>query len=139
MALEENVLSDKQQMYLDWLCTPPAERTPPSKAKYATTHQVSEQTLRRWEKLEHFRELWRRRVDDLTGSPERTQTLLDRLYEAALNGDVNSAKLYFQVTGKMAPQQVQVTSKRAAGELSDEELDALIADRAHTEKRLRAV
>jgi hypothetical protein len=139
VSVEENVLSDRQLAYLDWLCTPPAERVPASKAKYAKEMQVAEQTMRRWEKNEVFRRQWQERVDQTVGSPERTQNLLDKLYADAMNGDVKSAQLYFSVTGKMAPQQVQVTSKKAAAELSDAELDALIADRALVEKRLRAV
>ena len=139
MGLEENILNERQLHYLGWLCTPPVERQPASKAKYAVEHRVAEQTLRRWEKLEQFRKLWQERVDDLVGSPERTQTLLDKLYQAGLAGDVKSAQLYFQVTGKMAPQQVQVSSKRGTAELSDEELDSLIAMRASDEKKLRAV
>jgi hypothetical protein len=139
MTLEENVLNDRQLHYLDWLCTPPAERVPPSKGKYALEHKVAEQTMRRWEKLPVFRKLWQERVDQTVGSPERTQTLLDKLYADAMNGDVKSAQLYFSVTGKMAPQQVQVSRDKGVGELSDAELDELIASRAVSEKRLRAV
>lgn len=139
MAIDENVLNDRQLAYLDWLCTPPAERRPASKGKYAVEFKVAEQTLRRWEKNEVFRRQWQERVDQTVGSPERTQNLLDKLYADAMGGDVKAAQLYFSVTGKMAPQQVQVTSKKAAAELSDAELDALIADRAVAEKRLRAV
>lgn len=139
MAVEENVLNDRQLAYLDWLCTPPAERRPASKGKYAVEFKVAEQTLRRWEKNEVFRRQWQERVDQTVGSPERTQNLLDKLYADAMGGDVKSAQLYFSVTGKMAPQQVQVTSKKVAAELSDAELDVLIADRAVAEKRLRAV
>lgn len=139
MGLEENVLNDRQLAYLDWLCTPPSERNPPSKGKYAAQFQVSEVTLRRWEKHEVFRKQWQERVDQTVGSPERTQNLLDKLYADAMGGDVKAAQLYFSVTGKMAPQQVTVTSKRVVSELSDEELDGLIRDRAAAEKRLRAV
>ena len=139
MGLEENTLTDRQQHYLDWLCTPAPERQPPSKNKYCQQFHVDEKTVRRWEKLAHFREQWQQRVDQTVGSPERTQNLLDKLYADAMGGDVKAAQLYFSVTGKMAPQQVQVTSKKVASELSDDELDALIADRAVSEKRLRAV
>lgn len=139
MAIDENVLNDRQLTYLDWLCTAPVDRKPASKTKYAVEHQVAEQTLRRWEKNEVFRKMWQERVDQTVGSPERTQNLLDKLYADAMGGDVKAAQLYFSVTGKMAPQQVTVTSKKATAELTDEELDALISDRAVSEKRLRAV
>lgn len=136
--MEENVLNERQLQYLNWLCTPPSERVPASKAKYAAEFKVSEVTLRRWEKLKVFRDAWQQRVDEVVGSPERTQKLLDTLYEAGLGGDVKSAQLYFQVTGKMAPQQVTVNSKRAATEVSDAELDELIAMAAAREKLGRA-
>lgn len=132
-------MTDRQLHYLDWLCTPPVERQPASKGKYSVEFKVAENTLRRWEKNEVFRRQWQERVDATVGSPERTQNLLDKLYADAMGGDVKAAQLYFSVTGKMAPQQVQVTSRKVASELSDEELDALIADRAVSEKRLRAV
>jgi hypothetical protein len=139
VGLEENVLNDRQLEYLAWLCTPPAERQPASKTKYAVERKVAPETLRRWEKLESFRKEWQSRVDELVGSPERTQTLLDRLYKAGLEGDVRSAELFFKVTGRMAPAQVTVTSAKGTSELSDEELDQLIAQRAVSEKKLRAV
>ena len=139
MALDENILNDRQLAYLDWLCTPPTERTPPSKGKYAIEFKVAEQTMRRWEKLPAFRKLWQERVDQTVGSPERTQSLLDKLFADAMNGDVKAAQLYFSVTGKMAPQQVQVSRDKGVNELSDAELDELIAGRAASEKRLRAV
>lgn len=137
MGIEENVLNDRQLAYLDWLCTPPVERKPPSKAKYCAELKVAENTLRRWEKNEVFRKLWQERVDQTVGSPERTQNLLDKLYADAMGGDVKSAQLYFSVTGKMAPQQVSVSRERGMSELTDAELDELIAARASAEKRLR--
>lgn len=139
MALDENILNDRQLAYLDWLCTAPVDRKPASKAKYAVEHQVAEQTLRRWEKNEVFRKQWQERVDQTVGSPERTQNLLDKLYADAMGGDVKAAQLYFSVTGKMAPQQVSVSRERGMSELTDAELDELIAARASAEKRLRVV
>lgn len=134
VGLEENILNDRQLAYLEWLCTPPSERVPASKAKYATEFKVAEQTLRRWEKLEPFRKAWQSRVDEVVGSPERTQSLLDKLYTAGMAGDVKSAQLYFQVTGRMAPAQVTVKTERKSSELSDAELDELIAMSAAREK-----
>jgi hypothetical protein len=139
MGITENQLHDKQLAYLEWLCTPASERTPSSKKAYAAETGTYPTTLRAWEKLEHFRKAWQTKVDEVVGSPERTQNLLDRLYTAGMNGDTKSAQLYFQVTGKMAPQQVSVSRERVAVELTDAELDDLIATRASAEKKLRAV
>ena len=88
---EELTLTAQQQEYLDWLCTAPSERMPPSKHKMATHLGVNETTLRRWEKKEVFRKQWQTAVDEVQGSPERTQRLLDTLYSKALDGDTKSA------------------------------------------------
>lgn len=80
---------------------------------------------------------WEKRVGDLQQSPERTQKLLDSLYERALNGDNNSAKLYLQATNRLAPTQVQVEHSTKPSEISDAELDALIASVARTEADTR--
>lgn len=139
MGITENQLHEKQLAYLEWLCTPAPERVPSSKKAYAAETGTYTTTLRSWEKLAHFRKVWQEKVDELLGSPERTQNLLDKLYADGMNGDTKSAQLYFQVTGKMAPQQVSVQRERGALELTDAELDELIAVRASAEKKLRAV
>ena len=137
MAIEEATLTVAQQNYLDWLCTAPTERVPASKAKYAIEHQVDETTLRRWQKKEIFVTEWKKRVDDIQGSPERTQKLLDTLYNKALEGDTKSAQLYLQATNRMLPPTVTVNSNKKATELTDSELDELIGQIAAHEKSRR--
>ena len=137
MAIEEATLTVAQQNYLDWLCTAPTERVPASKAKYAIEHQVDETTLRRWQKKEIFVNEWKKRVDDIQGSPERTQKLLDTLYNKALEGDTKSAQLYLQATNRMLPPTVTVNSNKKATELTDSELDELIGQIAAHEKSRR--
>jgi len=137
MALEENVLDQRQENYINWLCTPPSEREPASKEAYAALIGVNVSTLRRWEKKDIFRKAWQSRVDDLQGSPERSQRLLDTLYERAVNGDIKAAQLYLQATNRMAPQTVTVRSDKASTELSDSELDELIGLMAQRERDTR--
>lgn len=139
MGIEENFLNEKQLAYLDWLVTAPELRVPSSKEKYAQATNTAPKTLRAWEKLPMFKDAWTKAVDALVGSPERTQVLLDRLYSAAMTGDTKSAQLYFQVTGKMSPSTVMVSRERASVDLTDAELDELIAVRASAEKKLRVV
>lgn len=134
---EELTLTSQQQEYLDWLCTAPSERIPPSKHKMALHLGVNETTIRRWEKKEVFRDRWKEQVDEVQGSPERTQRLLDTLYAKALEGDTKSAHLYLQATNRMAPPTVTVQSNKKASELSDDELDSLIAAVAEREKSNR--
>ena len=137
MGLEENVLDSRQEAYIGWLCTPPSERTPASKEKYADSIGVNISTLRRWEKKEVFRKEWQSKVDDVQGSPERSQRLLDTLYEKALGGDIKAAQLYLQATNRMAPPTLTVKSETNIGQLSDKELEELISAVATQEKETR--
>jgi DNA-binding transcriptional MerR regulator len=101
---------------------------------------VDPTTLRRWEKKPVFKKEWDNRVSEIQGSPERTQRLLDALYAKALEGDNRAAQLYLQATNRLvvAPSAPQTTN---ASELTDEELDKLLANLAQREqsKRLKAV
>ena len=137
MAIEEATLTVAQQNYLDWLGTAPSERMPASKAKYAIEHQVDETTLRRWQKKEIFVNEWKKRVDDIQGSPERTQKLLDTIYNKDLEGDTKSAQLYLQATNRMLPPTVTVNSNNKSTELSYVELVELIGQIAAHEKSRR--
>jgi hypothetical protein len=139
MASTEALLTSDQQRYMDWLCTAPSERVPSSKKQYAILASVDVTTLRRWEKKPAFRQEWQTRVDDLQGSPERTQALLDTLYNKALEGDTKSAQLYLQATNRMTPTTIEVKSEKRSAELSDSELDELIAAMASREKQSRGL
>lgn len=138
MALEENILDSRQEEYLAWLCTAPSEREPASKEAYAADLGVNVSTLRRWEKKDVFRKAWQTRVDEVQGSPERSQRLLDTLYAKALEGDIKAAQLYLQATNRMAPPTMTVKTERATAELSDKELDELISAVAQRERDTRA-
>ena len=96
-------------------------------------------TLRRWEKRPVFKQSWQKQVDEVQGSPERTQVLLDTLYEKAISGDVKSAQLYLQATNRMAPPTVEVRSEKRVAELSDADLDELIAAMAKRERDARVL
>jgi hypothetical protein len=115
------------------------ERNPGSKNKMAVELGVDVKTLRRWEKKPVFRDQWQNRVDDIQGSPERTQGVLDMLYTKAMDGDTKSAQLYLQATNRMAPPTIEVKSDRKAQELSDSELDELIGALAAREKETRSL
>lgn len=129
----DNILDPRQEKFLNWLCTPANGRVPSSQEKYAIQEGVDETTLRRWKKKPAFKMEWEKRISEQQQSPERTQKLLDNLYERALAGDNNSAKLYLQATNRLAPTQVQVEHSTKPSEISDQELDALIASVAQSE------
>ena len=134
---EEMTLTAPQEKYLDWLCTAPSERVPASKNKYSMENAVDISTMRRWEKKDIFRSRWKTQVDDIQGSPERTQKLLDNLYNKALEGDTKSAELYLKATNRMAPPSVTISSNKKTVDLTDAELDSLIATIAEREKANR--
>ena len=129
----DNILDPRQEKFLNWLCTPANGRVPSSQEKYALAEGVDETTLRRWKKKPAFKMEWEKRISEQQQSPERTQKLLDNLYERALGGDNNSAKLYLQATNRLAPTQVQVEHSTKPSEISDAELDSLIASVAQSE------
>lgn len=131
------VLSTEQSQYLEWLCTAPSEREPKTKAALAADFGIAPKTLTRWEKKPYFREQWEKRVQAIQGSPERTQRVLDTLYARALDGDTKSAQLYLQATNRMAPPTIEIKNDKKAAELSDAELDELIAAVAAREKETR--
>lgn len=137
MSLEENILDTRHEAYIQWLCTPPTERVPATKEKYAESVGVNISTLRRWEKKDIFRQAWQSRVDEVQGSPERSQRLLDTLYERGVNGDIKAAQLYLQATNRMAPPTVNLKSETKVAELSDRDLDELINAMAVHEKETR--
>ena len=129
----DNILDPRQEKFLNWLCTPANGRMPSSQEKYAIQEGVDETTLRRWKKKPAFKMEWEKRISEQQQSPERTQKLLDNLYERALAGDNNSAKLYLQATNRLAPTQVQVEHSTKPSEITDQELDALIASVAQSQ------
>jgi hypothetical protein len=138
MSEQTTILDARQEHYLNWLLTPASERIPSSQQKYCEEHGVDPTTVRRWQKKPHFIKEWERRVEELQGSPERTQRILDALYTKGVEGDVRAAKLYLEATHRLVPTKA-VEQKVTTSELSDDELDDLIAKVAEREKQHRGL
>lgn len=135
--MEDNILDERQEKYLNWLLVPAPMRTPNTQEAYAKEEGMDTTTLRRWQKKPHFKQEWQKRVEDLQGSPERTQKLLDSVYQRALGGDNKAAQLYLQATNRLAPTQVTVNHTQSLSEISDSDLEDLIASVATAEKSAR--
>lgn len=133
----ESTLDERQEKYLNWLLVPQGYRNPPTQEAYAKTEGVDPVTLRRWQKKPHFKNEWEKRVQELQGSPERTQKLLDEIYERALQGDNKAAQLYLQATNRLAPTTVNVNHSQSLSEISDKDLEELISSVARTEQEAR--
>lgn len=128
-------LSDPRHVrLLEWLTTAPSERVPATKSGLADELGVSARTLRHWQAQEGFVRVWERRVREVAGTPERTQLVLDTLFAAATDSSnrsqVQAAKLFLEAIDAIRPPEVQVSVRRVASELSDAELDLLLAEGA---------
>lgn len=135
--LEENVLDARQESYLEWLCLAPSQRSPSTKKAYAELIGVAETTLTRWQRKDTFVRRWRAQVDEIVGSPDMTQELIQKLHREAMDGDVAAAKLYFQVTNQLQPPTQKIEVRRAS-DLSNEDLEMFLAKGAATELATRA-
>lgn len=96
--------------------------------------------MRDWQQDPLFREAWDREAKAVVGTPERAQTVLDTLYRAATDPDnknqVQAAKLYLEATNSIKPPPIEVKLTKPT-DLSDEELDALLAQGATAMRRER--
>lgn len=128
MAKESLLLTQEQEEYLAWLLTPETQRQPLLKREWAEAHDVHQNTLTNWEKKKNFIERWRMGIEGLNQSPERTQKLLDALYDKGLEGDVRSAELYLKATGNMPNQTVNIKNETSVKEMSDEDLERMILE-----------
>ena len=126
---------------MEWLTTAPSLRVPPSKAKLAIELGVDERTLRGWQKQPMFREDWEAQATEvLQNNTERTQAILNELYIAATHpgskNQVQAARLYLEVTDAIKPKPIEIKVTKPT-ELSDAELDALLAQGAEALRRER--
>lgn len=135
--MDENIVDARQEKYMNWLLVPSPMRVPQTTEAYAKENGMDTSTLRRWMKKPVFKNEWQKRVEELQGSPERTQKLLDSVYQRALGGDNKAAQLYLQATNRLAPTQVNVNHTQSLAEISDKDLEDLIASMAVTERTAR--
>lgn len=142
MARPEDDLRLKRERYMEWLLTPKDERQPPTKAAMARELERSEKTLRDWEQMPEFRAEWEKRAREVMGGPERLKAVADAMYAQALDADsrkqVQAAKMFAELIGAHSPPPLKVEATLSLSALSDEELDALIAQTASAVRESRA-
>ena len=131
------------QQFFDWLLTPPAERMPSNQGDFAEQLGLHRNVLAQWKNDPDFLAEWERRYRKTVGSPEKAKGVLDALYETAVDRtdprQVPAARAYLEAIDVMKPKRVEMTVvKGAAKELSDEELLAMLAERAEAELAARA-
>ena len=115
------VIPERQSEFLDWLLTPRGEREIQTVKEWAEGHDLTPATVSGWKGDRRFRREWEDRANSKNLSVERMQGVIDTLYQAAMDGDVQAAKLYIQETEKLRPPR-QVTADADVEKLSDEEL-----------------
>jgi len=137
MPKEKMLLTQEQEKYLAWLLLPEIERVPKHKHEYATSIDVSENTLRYWEKKKAFIERWRLGVEGLAQSPDRTRALLDAIYQKGLDGDTKSAELYLKATGTLTNNQnLTIKNEQSIKDISDDELTSMILELSEKRKNI---
>lgn len=135
------VLEDARKLrLLNWLITPPGMREPSSQNALAEELGVSSRTIRDWKQAPVFRALWEKQAKDIVGDPEKVQRVLEMLYDTALDTTnarhVKAAELYLKAVDGIKPPEASLAEKKAA-ELSDNELEALLAEAAQREQQAR--
>lgn len=127
----------RKQTYLAWLCTPLKERDPRNQTALAKQLGVGRETLSRWKDDKEFIEAWEKMYLKNIGDPSRKSEIMDTLYATATDKDdpkhVAAAKQYFEIEGSVKPAKVEVQVTGNAKDLTDEQLSALLADKAVTE------
>lgn len=109
-----------QAEFLDWLTTVDGRCT---KAALAQQLGVSLSTLDNWRRDPIFVAEWEKRLSKLNVRPDRTQAVIDAMFEKAQSGDVKAAELYMRLVDRLTPNRLVLEDQRAS-ELSDEELAA---------------
>jgi hypothetical protein len=131
------------QRFLEWLLTAPADRWPSQQKDLAEELGMDRGLLSQWKNDPDFLGEWERRYRKTVGSPERAKGVLDALFDTAVDRtdprQVPAARAYLEAIDVMKPKRMDVTvTKGAAKDLSDDELLALLAERAETELAQRS-
>ncbi len=118
------VMPENWNLILDWLLLGP-DRDPKHQYQLAEDLGMHEDSIRRIKRDSRFMREWDRRAAELNISPERTQSVVDALYQQAAGGDVKAASLYLQYIDRFTPKRkVVVDDDRDASSMTDEELAA---------------
>ncbi len=130
------------QKFFEWLLTPPTDRYPSTQGEFADEHGLHRNVLSQWKNDPDFLTEWERRYRKTVGSPERAKGVLDALFDTAVDRtdprQVPAARAYLEAIDVMKPKRLDVTvTKGAAKDLSDDELLALLAERAEAELTAR--
>jgi hypothetical protein len=133
----------RRQHFLDWLCTAPERRDPSTMKALAEKLAIDYRTLYRWKGDVSFLAEWETQYRKVVGSPEKAQEVIERLHETAVDRtdprQVPAAKAYLEAIDAIKPRKVDITvTKGTAKDLPDDQLYAILAERAEQELRDRS-
>lgn len=122
----------RHEAYLQWLTTAPRERDPRTLEAFAATLECAPRTLRDWKVRPEFRREWDERATAIAGDPERTQRILDALYEQGIDGEspkqVQAARAWADIAGVIKPPKKVDGAPADLQSLSTEELDRMLTE-----------
>jgi hypothetical protein len=133
----------RKQRFMEWLCTPQGKREPSTMEVLSQELGLTRRTLSNWKKDDEFLEHWEKMYRRTVGSPERLQKVYDTLFQTATDPDdpkhVQAADKYIHAVEGAQPQKVDVTvtGDSDLSNLSDDDLFALLANRATKEVERR--
>lgn len=141
----EIALHDKQEQFLDWLTGDRPEGE--THEQFAERIGVTPRTLRNWKKDAPFLRRWEERMRETHAHPETLARQLAGLNEIAVNAPrhsdrIKATELYWRIVDRMSPDRVAIESGKSVENLSDAELDQILAESARGEadrRGLRAI
>lgn len=134
------VRQDPRKMrYIEWLTTPMSERTPSNEIELAAELDVYPKTLYNWRHEREFKDVWSEETETVGLSEDKRANIINNLYEVGMDKTnprmVMAAKEFLNYYKELRPERdgEDPTAGKALNMLSDEELDALLAEgaRAH--------
>lgn len=133
--LKKHRLSERQQEYIEWLCTPPELRVPSTARDFFRERGMDPSTGRDWRQAPYFVKAWNQRLRSLQVDPANIDAVLTAMRERALAGDVRAQTEWLKIARefyptKMEEEEPDEAEELVATDLSDEELEALIAGTA---------
>ena len=136
-------MTANQDHFIEWLLVPKAERQPRTQNELAEKLGVTPSDLSAWKRDVEFLQAWDAMYLKTIGSPETKMKIMQTLMQTATDEDdpkhVQAAKTYFEIEGSLRPSASPVTVNvgKPASELSDEELQRMLADAAGDELSAR--
>ena len=121
----------REELLLNWLCTPKELREPSTKVALAEDLGVSESWVDKKRREPEFLARWEAQYRRTIGSPERMQAVMEALYETATDRtdprQVQAAREYRAAVEGVRPNDVNITVKKDLKEMSAKELAELAA------------